>query len=260
MTREPGDPRDDLPDWPDDVVIPDDLSALLGDTEGTTADQASAAGSPPAGVEPRAASAPAAAPSEGADAAGRADLRDGGTAAAADAGPAEGEAADPIVRTTAVVLTSVRQAKVLAGVLALTGIEAAVVPSARGALAVRYVEQAAADVDPAEALSGIPREAEALGAALSVATRSEVVLLAARVDEVDGEIAGQVKARRYRGGQVADEPPPGLVLAQADQVAERLLIGLVQAPEVPGYVSSADLAKPAGRSFFGRRRKGGDDA
>lgn len=144
----------------------------------------------------------------------------------------------------------------LAGLLALTGIEAAVVPSTRGALAVRYVEQLESETDPAELLDGVPRDAEALGAALSVATRSEVVLLAARVDEVGGEVTGQVRARRYRGGQKAGEPPPGLVLAQADPVAERLLIGLVQAPEVTGYISSADLGKQQrGRGLFRRRRE-----
>lgn len=201
-------PQDDA-DWPEGVVIPDDLSSLLGDEDST-------------GTGPEAETGPAAEP-------------------------------EKIVRTTAVVLTAVRQAKVLAGMMALQGISAAVVPSRRGALAVRYVEQLAQEVEPAEALSGIPREAEALGAALSMVTRSETVLLAAHVNEIDGEIAGQVKARRYRGGQIADEPPPGLVLAGADPVAERLLIGLVLAPSIKGYISSADI----GRSSSIRRRKPG---
>ncbi|TGO05838.1 hypothetical protein [Serinibacter arcticus] len=192
---------------------------------------------------------------------------DGGAAPAGDDGSGVTESAEPaepaepaVIHTTAVVLTSVRQAKVLASLLSLAGIEAAVVPSARGAIAVRYVEQLESETDPGELLSGIPLEAEALGASLSVAARSEVVLLAARVQEIGGEISGQVKARRYRGGQIVEEPPPGLVLAQADAVAERLLIGLVQAPQVDGYISSSDLPSAGGgRSFFGRRRKDGGE-
>ena len=180
--------------------------------------------------------------------------------APSDEGVAEEEQAPRYINTTAVVLTAVKQAKVLASLLALAGIEAAVVPSGKGAIAVRYVEQLESEADPAELLSGFPREAEALGAALSVAARSETVLLAARVSSIDGEITGQVRARRYRGGQIVNEPPPGLVLAQADAVAERLLIGLIQAPEVAGYISSADLNSKSGRGFFGRKRREGDDA
>lgn len=218
---------DDLGDL-GDVVVPDDLSSLFGD-EGEK-------GAAPDGDAPTA---------------------DEVAPTGAGAGRQPEEEAEPkVIRTTAVVLTAVRQAKMLAGLLALTGIEAAVVPSSRGALAVRYVEQLESETDPAELLDGVPRDAEALGAALSVATRSEVVLLAAQVDEVGGELTGQVRARRYRGGQKAGEPPPGLVLAQADPVAERLLIGLVQAPEVTGYISSADLGKQQrGRGLFRRRRE-----
>lgn len=230
----------ELPGWPDDIVVPDDLSALFADeTDGDGGDAARPTGTP--------------------------DPAPGSATAAADGDPADPAAeAEPVVRTTAVVLTRVKQAKVLAGLMALAGIDAAVVPSTRGAIAVRYVEQDAADVGPAEALSGIPVEAEALGAALSVATRAETVLLAARVNDVDGEITGQVRARAYRGGQIVQEPPPGLVLAGADAVAERLLIGVVQAPEVAGYISSTDLGSSGsprpGRSFFGRRRRGEEEA
>lgn len=223
MTADRG--EDELPDG---IVVPDDLSSLFGGDDGG------------AGGAVRGEPADAAEPGEPAE-------------------PAE----PAVIHTTAVVLTSVRQAKVLASLLSLAGIEAAVVPSARGAIAVRYVEQLESETDPGELLSGIPLEAEALGAALSVAARSEVVLLAARVEEVGGEISGQVKARRYRGGQIAEEPPPGLVLAQADAVAERLLIGLVQAPQVEGYISSADLPSAGGgggRSFFGRRRRDGGES
>ena len=223
MTREGADDSgsQDLPDL-EGLVIPDDLSSLFGD--------ASATGQEVAGHSP-----------------------DGETAI-------EEEALPRYINTTAVVLTAVKQAKVLANLLALAGIEAAVVPSAKGAIAVRYVEQLESEADPAEFLSGFPREAEALGAALSVAARSETVLLAARVSSIDGEVTGQVRARRYRGGQIVNEPPPGLVLAQADAVAERLLIGLIQAPEVAGYISSADLSSKNGRGFFGRKRREADDA
>lgn len=246
--------EEDLPQWPDDLVVPDDLSGLFGDDAGGQ----ETGGDGPAGSDV-AGSDPAGSDVAGNDTAGS-DVVGSDTADDGDAHPGEDEeqVSDQVVRTTAVVLTNVRQAKVLAGLMALAGIDAAVVPSRRGAIAVRYVEQEAEQVDPAEALSGIPREAEGLGAALSMATRSEVVLLAARVQSVEGEIAGQVKARRYRGGRIAEDPPPGLVLAQADAIAERLLIGLVQAPQVPGYISSTDLRSGggrSGRSLFGRRNR-----
>ena len=153
MTREGADDSgsQDLPDL-EGLVIPDDLSSLFGD--------ASATGQEVAGHSP-----------------------DGETAI-------EEEALPRYINTTAVVLTAVKQAKVLASLLALAGIEAAVVPSAKGAIAVRYVEQLESEADPAEFLSGFPREAEALGAALSVAARSETVLLAARVSSIDGEVTG----------------------------------------------------------------------
>lgn len=238
MSTDRPDDGDDLGDL-GDVVVPDDLSSLFGDEAGTSGAPTDAEGE--AGEAPD----------------GDAPIADEVAPTGAGAGEESEKEAEPkVIRTTAVVLTAVRQAKMLAGLLALTGIEAAVVPSARGALAVRYVEQLESEADPAELLDGVPRDAEALGAALSVATRSEVVLLAAQVDEVGGEVTGQVRARRYRGGQKAGEPPPGLVLAQADPVAERLLIGLVQAPEVTGYISSADLGKQQrGRGLFRRRRE-----
>lgn len=231
-------------DLPDGLVVPDDLSSLFGETTA------------PATADPRD-------PDGGAREGGDADdaaPRPSGTAASPDSESDDDDTpAEPrVIHTTAVVLTAVRQAKMLASLLALAGIEAAVVPSRRGAIAVRYVEQLESEADPAELLSGVPREAEALGVSLSVAARSETVLLAARVEEVGGEISGQVRARRYRGGQIVEEPPPGLVLAQADPVAERLLIGLVQAPQVDGYISSSDLAG-GGRSFL-RRRRGERDA
>ena len=237
-------PPEDLPEgFPDGLVVPDDLSSLFGpsSSEQSTDSSTDSAESLRGQGDPD-------------DAA-----QEGETGDASDSGES-GESDEPkVISTTAVVLTTIRQAKVLAGLLSLSGIDAAVVPSRRGAIAVRYVEQLAAEVDPSELLSGIPLEAEALGAALSVAARSEVVLLAARVQEVGGEISGQVKARRYRGGQIVGEPPPGLVLAQAEAVAERLLIGLVQAPQVEGYISSSDLLGGGGRSFFGRRRRESED-
>lgn len=227
-------------DYPDDVVVPDDLSTLFDHDAAAAPGPAASPTTPPP--------TDSGAPASGEQAGGSGQDEE-----------AERGAEPKVIYTTAVVLTAVRQAKVLASLMALAGIEAAVVPSSRGAIAVRYVEQLESETDPGELLSGIPREAEALGAALSVAGRSEVVLLAARVEEVGGEISGQVKARRYRGGQIVEDPPPGLVLGQADAVAERLLIGLVQAPQVEGYISSSDLrGAGGGRSFFGRRRKEGD--
>lgn len=244
MTTTP-EPQDD---WPEGVVVPDDLSSLFGDSPAPTLPGAAAApGEEPVAEEP----------------------------------VAEEDPAPPPVRTTAVVLTAVKQAKVLAGLMALQGIEAVTVPSKHGAIAVRYIVQDAAEVDPGEALSGLPREAEGLAAALSMLTRSDTALLAARVNDVDGEITGQVVARAYRGGRPSGDPPPGLVLARADQVAERLLIGLVKAEEVSGSVmplgpgtaaaAVADAASAAAgtsegrgkRSLFGRRRKpdaGGEQA
>lgn len=252
----PEGPAEDGNDLPEGLVIPDDLSSLLDSEVKPDLDTTAT----PSGVHPPPQDSASADHPEAEDVfGGRSGSEESGSE---ESGSEESDREEPggedsIVRTTAVVLTAVRQAKVLAGLMALQGIEAAIVPSGRGAIAVRYIEQAAAEVDPNEALSGIPREAEALGAALSLVTRSETVLLAAHVDDVDGMVSGQVTARRYRGGQVAEDPPPGLVLASADQVAERLLIGLVQAPQIKGYISSSDIGSTR-LPLFRRRRGTGD--
>lgn len=175
------------------------------------------------------------------------------------AGPGNGngdgdDLALPQIRTTIVVLTAIRQAKALAGLAALASLDAEIVPSGRGAIAVRYVEQDPFEVDPEELLSGIPAAGNEFAAAVSLIARTPVVLMTSRIDDAGAEIQGQVKARAYAGGTAGDDLPPGLVLAQADSLVEDLLLGRRTAQQVAGWISTS-APVPPGRPRFGIRRR-----
>ncbi|ACQ80641.1 conserved hypothetical protein [Beutenbergia cavernae DSM 12333] len=167
----------------------------------------------------------------------------------------------PPSRTNVVVLTPVRSAQALAALCALQGVALDVVPSSRGALATSVVERDPFDIDPEEMLSGIPAAAADIASTLSVVARAGVVLLTARIEDADGEIAGHVHARRFTGGQPGEDVPPGLILASADDVVERLLLGRVRAEDVSGHIDSGSMPrKPLRRLPSLRRRRRGKDA
>src|SRR5699024_6318047 len=132
----------------------------------------------------------------------------------------------------ALVLTPVAAAPALAGLCAISGIDAHVVPTSSGAVAGLELAsttsqesdgETSADWDIAELLGGVeavPTEADNLARRLSELLRSSVVLLSATLSpgEGEGELAGQLAARRYTEGEAGDELAVGLVLAGADDL------------------------------------------
>lgn len=182
--------------------------------------------------------------------------------------------------TLALVLTPVASARALAGLCGLGGIDVDVVPTSRGAVAVRAVGTPEPEVpDDASALTAddgaphpsaegdelspqwdigelfddsVPPEAREMAAAISRLTRLGVVLVTVELGEDVGNepgISGQVHAQRYEGGEPGDEVPGGLVIATSDDVVEDLLLGRVSVTDVPGHVASRDGGPRKGRWF-----------
>lgn len=130
----------------------------------------------------------------------------------------EGSAQDP--PTVALVVTQVAAAAPLAAACALAGVEVDVVPSPVGALAV--LRDPSAGADGAEAITKLLKTVPA-------------VLLERR--------SGQITATRWAGGRRGDELPAGLVLSDAPEVLEDLLLGTTTAAEVAGVVTSVGLSR-----------------
>ncbi len=185
--------------------------------------------------------------------------------------------------TLAVVLTPVASAQALAALCALDGVFVDVVPTERGAVVVRAVEVGGssgssdaagepaeaqpAEAEPAEAEwdiselvdDAIPAEAAELAARISLLTRQGVVLVTAALTEdgaLDAGLSGQITARRYVGGDAAEDVPAGLVIAGADDVVEDLLLGRRGVADIPGHVSSADAARTRRNRWLGKGNRG----
>lgn len=174
----------------------------------------------------------------------------GATSAAEALAPGAGR------RLIAVVLTPIRSAAALAGLCAMASIEAEIIPSKNGALAVRVLPAEAAD-DPEMLLTGAPGAATELAATLSRTAKAGVVLLTAQLGEGEEGLTGTITGRKYTGGEPGEEVPAGLVLANADDVLEALLLGTLAPQDAPGRVGP-DSAPPwrSGRlSNKPRRRK-----
>lgn len=166
----------------------------------------------------------------------------------------------------ALVLTPVASAPALAGLCAMSGIDVDVVPSSSGAVAV--LELAAKEPGDGWDISelvgdggsaALPPEGEELAAALSRLARTGVVLLVADLATdvgIESGLSGHVSARRYDGGEAAEDVPAGLVLAGADQVVEDLVLGRVRAAAVKGHLRSGELPRwKAARMFTRGLRK-----
>jgi hypothetical protein len=160
------------------------------------------------------------------------------------------------VITLALVLTPFASAQALATLCGLAGMTVDVVPTARGAVAVRAVEMPDEPDDEWDisALVGddVPAEARELAAAISRTTRHEVVLVTARLAQdsgVEAGLSGQISAQRYAAGEPGDEIPGGLVLASADDVVEDLLLGRRSVAQVPGHVNSRSVTRGRGKWF-----------
>lgn len=160
----------------------------------------------------------------------------------------------------AVVLTPVGSAPALAGLCAMAGIEATVVPTRRGALAVRVIERsgeadAAAD-SLAELLGEAPEIATTIAAALSRTSRYGAVLLVSRLGEGDEGLVGTIAASQWRNGErTEDTVSSGLVLAQADDVVEQLLLGVVTPEDAPGAIAPGKLPPWQVRRLFRKSQR-----
>ncbi|MEJ5944504.1 hypothetical protein WDZ17_04250 [Pseudokineococcus basanitobsidens] len=164
-----------------------------------------------------------------------------------------------------VVVVPVVDVRRLAGVLALSGVEADVAPlPGRGCLVALPEAPDAADRGRGGRGSGEEGEQEDLAAGVSRALRSTVVL-ALRCD-VGAAGSGSVRVERWeRGERVhgADvERSPGLVLAGLPGDAERVVHGSARVADLDGATTSVGLGRlEAARLAAGRDRGGrGPDA
>ncbi|RYV52507.1 hypothetical protein [Pengzhenrongella frigida] len=122
----------------------------------------------------------------------------------------------------ALVLTPVAGAEALAATCAIAKIAADVVPSPVGALAVCRVTSSDAPAAAAGALSRLLR-----GVPLVLIERRE----------------GQLSASRWLDGDRGDDLAPGLVLNDAPEVLEDLVLGSTTPAELDGVVSSVGMSR-----------------
>lgn len=156
----------------------------------------------------------------------------------------------------AVVLTPVSSAPALAGLLQMAGIAATVVPTSRGALAVRVIERHDGDDDLAELLGEAPEIARELAATASRTSRYGAVLLVSRLGEGDEGLVGTIAASQWNAGErTADQVSSGLVLAQADDVVEQLLFGTVTPEAAPDAIAPGKLPPWQARRLFRKTQR-----
>ncbi|WP_315583849.1 hypothetical protein [Actinomyces viscosus] len=273
----------------DDVELPDDLSAVEGlqapegSRDGSTVDraqdgQSEAASSSvgdtkdtePAGVSPddvpHNTYHPLDAPGEGTRAADEpsrlTDAQEAQIAAAADSlssfSPGDSNEQAPKAVKVAVVMTPLNRADGLAGMCSLMDLDCTVVPSSSGAFAVKQFVSAHSDWDVAELLGGSdsePAEAAELAAQLSRLSRAGAVLMTADLATdvgIESGLSGTITARHFTNGQPGEEASAGLLLASMDQVVEDVLLGVIDADDVPGAVKSSEIKAPRAMRWFGR--------
>lgn len=155
----------------------------------------------------------------------------------------------------AVVLTPVSSAPALAGLCAMAGVEAYVVPTSRGALAVRVIERDPDD-SLAELLGEAPEIATTMAATLSRTSRYGAVLLVSRLGEGEEGIVGTIAASQWNNGERTDDAvSSGLVLAQADDVVEQLLFGTVPPEAAEGAIAPGKLPPWQARRLFRKTQR-----
>lgn len=154
----------------------------------------------------------------------------------------------------AVVLTPITSAPALAGLCAIAKIEADIVPIKRGSLAVRVLPQAD-EVDPEEFLTGAPAAAVDLARTLSRTAKAGVVLLISRLGEGDEGLTGTISGRNYVNGEPSNEVSAGLILANADDVLENLLLGVITPDQAPGHLKPGNLTRWQAGRLFGRAQR-----
>lgn len=155
---------------------------------------------------------------------------------------------------TAMVLTPVADAAVLARLMGLVKIAWPVLPTRTGAVTATIVE-----IDEMAQLTGAPpQDVIRVAQALSQTSEFGVVLLTSQVRDGNDGATGQVQAWRYVGGKQVEELSPGVVLAGADETVEQVIFGQVQPQEVLGAldpieVASRDEGEPPTKRRWGRK-------
>ncbi len=133
--------------------------------------------------------------------------------------------------TVALVVTPVAVAEPLAAACALAKVPADAVPSPVGAIAVLR--------DPAAGAAG--------AAAVSQLLRQVPVVLVERRES-------RMSASQWIGGARTRDLPPGLVLADAPEVLEDLLLGGAEAPAIEGSVTSVGMSRLAAMRMLASHR------
>ena len=172
--------------------------------------------------------------------------------------PDQPEDQAPRAVKVAVVMTPLNRADGLAGMCSLLDLDCTVVPSSSGAFAVKQFVSAHSDWDVAELLGGSdsePAEAAELAAQLSRLSRAGAVLMTADLATdvgIESGLSGTITARHFTNGQPGEETSAGLLLASMDQVVEDVLLGVIDADDVPGAVKSSEIQAPRAMRWFGR--------
>ena len=190
------------------------------------------------------------------------DAQEAQIAAAADSlsayVPDQSEEEAPRAVKVAVVMTPLNRADGLAGMCSLLDLDCTVVPSSSGAFAVKQFVSAHSDWDVAELLGGSdsePAEAAELAAQLSRLSRAGAVLMTADLATdvgIESGLSGTITARHFTNGQPGEDASAGLLLASMDQVVEDILLGVIDADDVPGAVKSSEIQAPRAMRWFGR--------
>ena len=190
------------------------------------------------------------------------DAQEAQIAAAADSlssfVPGQSDDQAPRAVKVAVVMTPLNRADGLAGMCSLMDLDCTVVPSSSGAFAVKQFVSAHSDWDVAELLGGSdsePAEAAELAAQLSHLSRAGAVLMTADLATdvgIESGLSGTITARHFTNGQPGEEASAGLLLASMDQVVEDILLGVIDADDVPGAVKSSEIQPPRAMRWFGR--------
>ncbi|WP_178388881.1 MULTISPECIES: hypothetical protein [Actinomyces] len=172
--------------------------------------------------------------------------------------PGQSDDQAPRAVKVAVVMTPLNRADGLAGMCSLLDLDCTVVPSSNGAFAVKQFVSAHSDWDVAELLGGSdsePAEAAELAAQLSRLSRAGAVLMTADLATdvgIESGLSGTITARHFTNGQPGEEASAGLLLASMDQVVEDVLLGIIDADDVPGAVKSSEIKAPRAMRWFGR--------
>ena len=163
------------------------------------------------------------------------DAQEAQIAAAADSlssfVPGQSDDQAPRAVKVAVVMTPLNRADGLAGMCSLMDLDCTVVPSSNGAFAVKRFVSAHSDWDVAELL-------------MTADLATDV--------GIESGLSGTITARHFTNGQPGEEASAGLLLASMDQVVEDVLLGVIDADDVPGAVKSSEIKAPRAMRWFGR--------